>query len=423
MKTNLARLTILAVLAACGGGVLAAEGTTFSATTPPDGLLLEYRFQGNAQDSSGNGTDGKVHGAVRFAASEVGPCAEFDGRGQFIDSGSTLSNLGPEFSIECWVKPARQQVEHADIFGNHITGGFGMVMQQENVRHNRFAFAYGIGTGGWITTKPVTLTPERWQHLAVLKSRHEVRLYLNGILLETLRTTLESREQPTTFVADKNGVTVNAPSVERPVTPSPLSFRVGLGFDQESRCFSGGIAALRVWNKVLAQPGADCTPAQKFEALVNNTSVTLRAGTPSRVFTQGNPPVIEVGFGGLTGVSEGQIKASFTCVDSVGKTHVIDSRGTDRGQWLPILHPAGAAARSLSTHLRRRGHGATGDADASAGHAPIFRPTRPGEHSGKSQPAKIDKPRLASFMHAIAGRPGLVDRHRPHEYRPRGEMV
>ena len=152
-----------------------------------------------------------------------------------------------------------------------------------------------------------------------------MRLYLNGIPLETLRTTLESREQPTTFVADKNGVTVHAPSVERPVTPSPLSFRVGLGFDQESRCFAGSIAALRVWNKVLAQPGADCTPAEKFEALVNNTSVTLRAGTPSRVFTHVNPPLIEVEFGGLTGVSEGQIKASFTCVDMFGKTHVIDS--------------------------------------------------------------------------------------------------
>ena len=324
MKATLTRLTILAALTAFGSAVLAAEKAPVPATTSPDGLLLEYKFQGNAQDSSGNGTDGKVHGAVRFAAGEVGPCAEFDGRGQFVDSGSTLSNLGPEFSIECWVKPARQQVEHADIFGNHTTGGFGMVMQQENARHNRFAFAYGIGTGGWITTKPITLTPERWQHLAVVKSRHEVRLYLNGILLETLRTTLESREQPTTFVADRDGVTVNAPSVERPVTPSPLSFRVGLGFDQESRCFAGSIAAFRVWNKALAQPGADCTPAQKFEALVNNTSVTLRAGTPSRVFTPANPPVIEVGFGGgLTGISEGRIKASFLCVEFSGRTHVI----------------------------------------------------------------------------------------------------
>ena len=212
MKTILTSLTILGILGAIGG-IFAADNTAVKpAADNRDGLLLEYRFQTNADDSSGHNLHGKVHGAVSFSTGEAGPCAVFDGRGSFIDSGAPLADLGPEFTIECQVKPARQQVENANIFGNHVTGGLGMVMQQDGANANRFAFAYGIGAGGWLTTKPINLTPERWQHLAVVKSRHEVRLYLNGILLETLRTTLESREQPTTFVADKDGVTVNAPT-------------------------------------------------------------------------------------------------------------------------------------------------------------------------------------------------------------------
>jgi hypothetical protein len=315
----------------CGAALLAASllaptGRLAAADGPAgrEGLVLEYLFKDKAADTSGRNHHGQVHGTVGFATGEVGPCAEFDGRGSFIDSGTPLADIGPEFTIECQVKPAATQVENANLFGNHVTGGLGMVMQQDGANANRFAFAYGIGAGGWLTTKPINLTPERWQHLAVVKSRDEVRLYLNGILLETLRTTLESREQPTTFVADKDGVTVNAPKVERPVTPSPLGFRVGLGFDQDSRTFTGSIADFRIWNKALPQPGADSTPVRKFEALVNNTSLSLRAATPSRVFTHDNPPAIEVGFGGgLAGVSEGQIKASFTCVDLSGKSHPV----------------------------------------------------------------------------------------------------
>ena len=39
-----------------------------------EGLLLEYTFEGDSRDSSGNGHHGTVHGDPEFAAGKEGQC-------------------------------------------------------------------------------------------------------------------------------------------------------------------------------------------------------------------------------------------------------------------------------------------------------------------------------------------------------------
>ena len=73
--------------------------------TAGNGLLLEYKFEEDVVDSSGNQRNGKVQGNPTFAAGRVGKCIVFDGEGDYIYCGPVPAELGQTFTVECWVKP------------------------------------------------------------------------------------------------------------------------------------------------------------------------------------------------------------------------------------------------------------------------------------------------------------------------------
>ncbi len=146
-----------------------------------DGLVLEYRFEGSAADSSGGKRDGTRCGRPQFVPGKTGQCVALDGQQDYIDCGTTLAELGQTFTVECWVNPADRQNVHADLFGNHNHGGFGFAVEQDANNTNRFAGAFGAGAGRWVATRPVPLAAGKWQHLALVKRPGELRLYVNGI--------------------------------------------------------------------------------------------------------------------------------------------------------------------------------------------------------------------------------------------------
>ena len=179
MKTILTSLTILATLAV---SALAAE----NAPTPPsDGLLLEYKFEGDLADSSGLGRNGTAQGNPTFADGRVGKGLVLDGAGSYIDCGPAPAELGQTFTVECWVKPDAVQNAHADIFGNHDHGGVGFVMQQDGAQPNRFSVSYGAGWNKLNMTRPVQLTPGKWQHVAMVKTPETLSFFLNGAAVAT----------------------------------------------------------------------------------------------------------------------------------------------------------------------------------------------------------------------------------------------
>ena len=72
---------------------------------PTNGLVAYYPFNGNANDVSGNGNDGTVHGATlttdRF--SNVGKAYSFDGNDLIEVSGSKSSYFEEDFTITLWL--------------------------------------------------------------------------------------------------------------------------------------------------------------------------------------------------------------------------------------------------------------------------------------------------------------------------------
>ena len=125
------RISILLVtLAVIGTSALAAETTPVPPTPPTDGLLSEYRFETDANDSSGQNHHGKVHGNPRFATVDGRAGLVFDGSGDWVETDLKLPEPCNEFTFECWVRPAAQQVPYADIFGYHTHAGVGFALHQ-----------------------------------------------------------------------------------------------------------------------------------------------------------------------------------------------------------------------------------------------------------------------------------------------------
>jgi hypothetical protein len=237
---------LLAVGLACA--TLAGVGRTESVRAgekPPiidrSRLVLELLFEGNLADTSTAKRTGTSRNEVRFVEGKHGRCAAFDGRG-WIDTGLLQKELGDEFTVECWVNPAARQNMHADIFGNHVSEGLGFVLQQDGMNTNQFLAGYGVGGSRWVLTPAVPLLADRWQHLALVKARDELCLYLNGVLVASEQSTAPARL-------------------------SPMPIAVGLGYHQPERCFRGLIDEFRIWNKALAAfPHAGIEPAAAREA-------------------------------------------------------------------------------------------------------------------------------------------------------------
>ncbi|MCY2992357.1 MAG: alpha-galactosidase [Planctomycetota bacterium] len=215
-------------------------------------LVLELCCEGNLADTCDAKRTCTVHGTVAFVAGRHGQGASFDGR-SWIDTGFRQQELGDEFTVECWVNPAQQQNPYADVFGNHVGEGLGFVLEQEGSSTNQFLAAYGAGAGRWVVTSAAALAADRWQHVALVKTREELRLFLNGVL-------------------------VAAEPDSAPARPSTMPVAVGLGYSAQERCFRGLIDDFRIWNKALSSfEHAGIDPAAAGEIRAQGLNAAPRA--------------------------------------------------------------------------------------------------------------------------------------------------
>jgi len=215
------RFLLLAVLAVQVIHLLA-QGAEGPARAEP---MLELLFDGDLADTSEGERVCASHGQATFVDGRHGKCASFDGRG-WVDTGFSQERLGDEFAVECWVNPGGQQSPYADIFGNHVSEGSGFVLQQDGANTNQFLAAYGAGDGRWVLTDTVLLAAGRWQHVALVKTREDLRLYLNGVLVAAEKSTAPAR-------------------------PSRMPVAVGLGYTDERRSFRGLVDEFRIWDRAL----------------------------------------------------------------------------------------------------------------------------------------------------------------------------
>lgn len=264
-------------------------------------LLLDFPLDGDTKNQAGGGPDVTVHGNPQPTKDAERAALRFSGAGDWIDSGTNLADLKKTFTVEVWVKPDATQPVNANIFGNHTNDGKGILLQQDGSNVNRFAFVMGSGSGKWNFTKPIQLTPDVWQHLAVVKAPREMRIYLNGVLMDTV-------------------------AANQAYLPGPMNFAIGLGFEDPARCFRGEIAGLRLWDAALTEIKPEVTSAQRFRAIASNVGIQIAAAKKSRIFAAGETPNISVSFADRKEDFAGAaIEVAFDVTDNDGIKIVVPS--------------------------------------------------------------------------------------------------
>jgi hypothetical protein len=132
-----------------------------------------------AADDWGRKWDGALKGGVTWTNVAGRKALSFDGADGIVEMPTKLENLAVPFTFTFWVNPAGEQMEYADIFGNH-GGPKGLVMQQEKNKTNLFGFVYGDGER-FYQAGLVQLAAHEWQHVAVVCGDGKSVCYVNGV--------------------------------------------------------------------------------------------------------------------------------------------------------------------------------------------------------------------------------------------------
>ena len=178
-----------------------------------------------AADASESKLDGALKGAPVWTTLAGRAGLSFDGVDDIVEMPTRLEPLAVPFSFTLWVNPAAEQMEYADILGNHL-GFQGLVMQQDGNTTNQFHFGYGDGAKGYGPAS-VQLTTGTWQHVAVVCDGEKAFCYINA----EEKSTGSSKGE---FLPNLN-----------------LAFRLGQGYS-EKRFFRGLLSDVRIYRLALS---------------------------------------------------------------------------------------------------------------------------------------------------------------------------
>jgi hypothetical protein len=142
-------------------------------------LIGWWKFDGDANDSSGNGNHGIVNGDPNWVIGRIGGALQFDGIGDFVGTG--YAEDLPVWTVAVWVKsPAAP---------SNATPS-GPVHRENNLQINwDHTFADFRGAAGlrarneWHAASFGELEADRWYHLAATYDGENLKAYKNGVLI------------------------------------------------------------------------------------------------------------------------------------------------------------------------------------------------------------------------------------------------
>ncbi|MBI3667513.1 MAG: hypothetical protein HY236_15020 [Acidobacteria bacterium] len=156
---------------------------------PSAGLVSFWPADGNGNDVR-DGRPGALHNGAGFAPGLVGQAFRLDGKDDFVSFGKTNEVFfsDPEAALSLWVKFGAVDGEMSVLsrMSPAADSGWRFFKREDN----RFVFCLGsaLGPAGCLPGSSTTLAsatvaaPDAWYHLAVVKTRTEVSLYINGTL-------------------------------------------------------------------------------------------------------------------------------------------------------------------------------------------------------------------------------------------------
>lgn len=238
------------------------------------GLVAYYPFDGNANDASGNGNHGVIHGATLARSTRMGGAYYFDGRDYISASATNLPTA--ERTVALWFN-AETVSNRPNLIGyggdGHGTSWlmginhWGQSMMSVSGHFNRHTLKY------WYTEPPVG----QWYHYAITTSSAGTKIYVNGELKASNNDFINDTQVANTDLAI--GVAVSTRG-RAPYTDGNVGY------------FKGAIDEVRIYDRelsgseIMALWKAEPTegPASDYTATVQADIDTALAGTPV-VFT------------------------------------------------------------------------------------------------------------------------------------------
>jgi hypothetical protein len=184
MKTKI--IAIISII-----GLIYSCNKETSVNTLSDGLISHYPFNGNANDASGNGYNGKVYGAT-LTTDRFGNNNEayyFDGVDNYISLQPADKFAGRNtYSVSLWVMPTTTQLTATNggiIYGiGSSINGYQQALTYEP-DSSYFAGSYNIGNNPTQSASQSCscYPPNVWSFVVVTRDTSYIKMYINGILV------------------------------------------------------------------------------------------------------------------------------------------------------------------------------------------------------------------------------------------------
>lgn len=192
-------------------------------------------FNGNAQDESGFGNHGIVHGATLVPDRFGNPDSAywFDGSDYIAVPDSPSLRLSSEYTISVWVKNQQPNVPSIVLSKLDEGGDSGYLVSNWS---DRYMTQFGDGCGGWPYSGDVfsnsNVVGDQWTRLLVSRSGPVVSFFINGMLDSTIAVGSGN-------IASSNGVDL---WIGADVNTGVLSFNTFVGSIDDLKIFDRSLS-------------------------------------------------------------------------------------------------------------------------------------------------------------------------------------
>ncbi len=263
-----------------------------------EGLVAHYTFNGNANDDSGNGNNGVLHGVTPTADrhGNADGAYHFDGTSAYIEvvDSDSLREVGQTVTLSAWVKPEALTSEDGlnpywisvlckgNDSGNNTTRQYGIQIGKD--KNWLIDYYSGVKNNSVYSSKSMAL--HAWSHIAVTFTPTAILGYLNGELVGTS--------------------TPHGPMIE-----NADSLFIGFDPPEGDEYLSGDMDEVRIYNRVLS--------SAEVRALSNGDNpIAAVIGEGTHVYHY------NVGDGiGIVQAGIGSVDSSLNIPATIGNTSVI----------------------------------------------------------------------------------------------------
>ena len=149
-------------------------------------LLVEYNFDGNANDSSGNGYNGSLQGDAGFAAGQFGQALQLDGSGDVVNVALPTQTFSA-FTIELWANSTSSSPSNDHLISLNDANNFIVLWNQTS--NSVSGYSTGLSNVNLVGSFSPPIVAGEWFHLAYTWDGLEKKLFKDGQLIGSTAAT------------------------------------------------------------------------------------------------------------------------------------------------------------------------------------------------------------------------------------------